>query len=255
MDKLLTKARHSLLIVSFLGIVFSLTGASFTGQSAIASYLGLKFSDVNGFKIVYLLILFYLSIRYVIHYSDEFVTLMVESIRLNVDDSVFGFLLKKKLLNSINGINGSHYHDVTTRDSIGREKDKCFVIVLFEGDGSGRYKSLDVELDFQKKSFSRICYFHILPGGGYDNDVDGFKYLNSYQGKDVWYVNRFSIFGAKLMVSWIAGFVFHAFTRVRHFEYLIPLVVALSAFFMTIKYFFFSGKPLGTLPLIFNGFI
>lgn len=252
MDKLLNKARHSLLIVSFLGILFSLTGASFTGQSAIASYLGLKFSDVNGFKIVYLLILLYLSIRYVIHYSDEFVTLMVESIRLNVERSVFGLLLRKKLINSING---EHYHEIITRDSIGHEKDKCFVIVLLKGNGSGGYKSLDVELDFKKRSFSRICHFHILPDDGSDNDIDGFKYLNSYQGKDVWCLNRFSIFGAKLMVSGIAGFVFHAFTRVRHFEYLIPLVVALSAFFMTIKYFFFSGKPLGTLPLIFNGFI
>ncbi|MBQ4788056.1 hypothetical protein F9U39_01335 [Pectobacterium versatile] len=255
MDKLLNKVRHGLLIVSFLGIVFSLTGASFTGQSAIASYLGLKFSDTNGFKWVYLLVLLYVSMRYIIHYSSEFVVLMVESIRRCIDWPHLNFFLKKILLDSSDQSDNGYYNNFGAWNDSDNDSPTFINLSAFETDGAGSYSTFDVGLDFSSSSFRRLCHVD-FQSGLLLPDAGKLNYLNIYHSSgNKGYLKRFSFVGIGILVTGCILFLFDSFTKFRHFEYSIPLFTALCAFFMTISHFFFSEKALTILTTIHDSII
>ncbi|UVD99384.1 hypothetical protein [Pectobacterium parvum] len=254
MDKLLDKVRHSLLIVSFLGIVFSLTGAIFTGQSAIASYLGVRFSSVDNFKFIYLIMLFYMALRYFIYYADERVFLKSESIRSILEIPVIDFLLKKIVLDAWGGENKKYFDSFSTSPLVDDGTTPSFAIKATRGFGNGK-KEFIVNLNFKNATFKKLCDFEVLsdelPYGKFDNST--YHYLNGmlYHGS----LKRFSLLGVKIMVVGCAFFIFHSFTRRKHFEYSIPLFTAFCAFFMTIKHFFFSEKASTILTTIHDSII
>ncbi|MBL0906738.1 hypothetical protein G5645_01895 [Pectobacterium carotovorum] len=264
MDKLLTKARHSLLIVSFLGILFSLTGASFTGKSAIASYLGLKFSDANGFKWVYLIILLYTLFRYVIYYHNDFIGLMSDSMKRSIKRPLIKIPLKKLMVGVFGGEESTRSYKYQDDE---KEKDGFFTFYITEHDN---YEStFKCRINISNRSLNN--YFTIitskksnfLTGGGnecgylkqcleranvnYNEFPDGVEYI--------YVVKNISWVFIGVLFSGIISFIYDSLTRIDFFEYTVPLVSAIIAFIMTIEYFFFSEKTLGTLPLILNGFI
>lgn len=250
MDKLLTKVRHGLLIVSFLGIFFSLTGASFTGKSAIASYLGLNFSDTNGFKWVYLMILLYTLARYIVHYSDEFIFLMTDSIRRCINKPYLNFFLRKILLDSSGQANNGYYSDFGSWSNPENEFSTLFTLSAYEVDGGGVYSTFDVDLDFKNSSFRKLCYIE-FQSDLLVSDVETLMYLNMYPlNNNKGYLKRFTFVGVGVMATGGLMFLFDSFTRFRHFEYSIPLFTALFALFMTINHFFFSEKTLTILTTI-----
>ncbi|UDQ77731.1 hypothetical protein LJQ72_09340 [Pectobacterium brasiliense] len=244
MDKLLTKARHGLLIVSFLGIVFSLTGASFTGQSAIASYLGLKFSDASGFKWVYFFILIYTSIRYLVHYSSEFSELMAESIGRSIDWPCLNFFLKKILLDSSDQSDNGYYSMFGTWDDPNKNSSKLINLCALRYHDAYSYSSFNVNLYFSGASFRRLCNVEFEPSL-LVSDFNKIKYLKIYHPTgNKGYLKRFSFVGIGVLFTGSILFLFDSFTRFRHFEYSIPLFTAFFALLMTINHFFFSEKIL-----------
>ncbi|MEI7411810.1 hypothetical protein [Pectobacterium aroidearum] len=267
MDKLLTKARHSLLIVSFLGIVFSLTGASFTGQSAIASYLGLKFSDVSGFKWVYLIVLLYTLIRYGIYYHKDFIELMAGSMKRSIKRPLIKLALRKVMVDISNGQGAEYSYGFL--DDKEKEANGCFVLYSTDFDGYHTSFSCDVIFNISNSRISDLCTLTISNDSGFSTDnANALRYLklhstrqcfNGSIGRDgteyVYIIKGFSLVGVFIIVFGMISFIYDSLTRIDFFEYTVPLVSAIIAFIMTIEYFFFSEKTLGTLPLIFNDFI
>ncbi|KGA34253.1 hypothetical protein KU74_12315 [Pectobacterium brasiliense] len=243
------------MIVSFLGIVFSLTGASFTGQSAIASYLGLKFSDVDGFKWVYFIILAYTSIRYIVHYSSEFVALMVESTRRCIDWPYLNFFLKKILLDSSGQSDNGYYYDFSAWNDLDDNYPLLVKLSAFEHDGENSFSTFDVDLDFSGSSFIRLCNVE-FDNGPLVSNVRDLNYFNIYRlNGNKGYLKRFSFVGVGILATGFILFLFDSFTKFRYFEYSIPLFTALCALFMTIDHFFFSYKPLTILTTIRDAII
>lgn len=268
MDKLLTKVRHSLLIVSFLGITFSLTGASFTGQSAIASYLGIRFSDVNGFKWVYLIVLLYVVIRYVIYYNNEYKILMAKSIARCINRPIINCALKKILLDIDSHDESGFYTSLNMINETNNEEKSVISFSITKHDGDAAHYSQDIVFDFTRNSFKILCsaelshnishqpygfsgeskYLNFYLSNGYSDNGESF---DEYSG----HVKRFSWIGVGIMTTGSLSFLFDSITRIKHFEYAIPLFTAICAFLMTLKYFFFSEKVLTILTTIPQGVI
>ncbi|MBA0188281.1 MULTISPECIES: hypothetical protein [Pectobacterium] len=267
MDKLLTKARHSLLIVSFLGVVFSLTGASFTGQSAIASYLGVKFSDTEGFKWVYLIVLLYSLFRYVIYYHNDFIRLLSDSMKRSINRPLINLVLKKVMVDVSNGKEFGYSYGFLDHEE--KEASGCFVLYLTYFDGHGNSFPCYVAFNISNSRINGLCTLAILGGSGFSRDnANCVKYLKFHSeekvfngdfggdGREyVYVIKEFSWVGVLVFVFGMISFIYDSLIKIDFFEYTVPLVSAIIAFIMTIEYFFFSEKTLGTLPLISNGFI
>lgn len=267
LDKLLNKARHSLLVVSFLGIVFSLTGASFTGQSAIASYLGLKFSDANGFKWVYLIVLLYTFFRYVIYYHNDFIELMSGSMKRSINRPLLRFALRRLMMDLCNGKDCDYSYgflDVNDKEAVG-----VFTLYVSDFDGYDTEFFFKVDFNISNASFNNQCTLEVSDDSDFSpnkvNIGSGIElrsmksiFNDKTMGENTTYtyvVKRFYWIGISLVFFGMLSFIYDSFTRIDFFEYAVPLFSAIIAFIMTIEYFFFSGKTLGTLPFIFNGFI
>ncbi|MCO7262018.1 hypothetical protein [Dickeya zeae] len=261
LDKILIRIKYSLIVVSAFGIVFALTEASFTGQSVISSSLGIRFSNPEGFKLVYLFVLVYVSYRYVIYYFDYFEILMARTIERNIDKGWCAYLLSG-FMHSIDSKGNAtdekeiysakyNYRGKVKENSI-LEKVSSIVLATDEDGISTHEINFDfnavgflckIEVSFHQSQFSLkglknneyVCFFKDF----YDDpNVDNEMALYSA------YVKRWSKFGLLFMLAGLTAFFKESLTKKSNFDFCFPLYLALISFALSMKYFFFSIKTI-----------